>query len=117
MAIAVDLAASDEQLVHGLYGWLLPTPPFPSQPWRRDFFADADRPERLLRPHHAHPRHSRTGGAARGAARAVEGASAAAPRVDPGGARRLRIRARQDCDARAPAAARHRRSVLRVAEA
>src|ERR1700759_5203533 len=21
---------------HGLYGWLLPTPPFPSQPWRRD---------------------------------------------------------------------------------
>src|SRR5262249_19662391 len=26
---------------HGLYGWLLPTPPFPSQPWRRDFFRRA----------------------------------------------------------------------------
>src|SRR5688572_547572 len=23
---------------HGLYGWLLPDPPFPSQPWRRDLF-------------------------------------------------------------------------------
>jgi hypothetical protein len=33
----VDLKAAIEY--HGLHGWLLPTPPFPSQPWRRDCFS------------------------------------------------------------------------------
>src|SRR5512141_2550601 len=35
--VAIASTASKRHLVHGLYGWLLPTPPFPSQPWRRDF--------------------------------------------------------------------------------
>src|SRR6476646_11098362 len=67
--IAVDLAASEEQFAFtaSTVGYCLP---HPSPPNRGGVIlsSDADRPERLLRPHDAHARHSRAGGAARRAA-------------------------------------------------